>query len=530
MKKLLFTLTLLLLVIGHSFANSQEEVPQATIKQGADFSYPMEDVSLTYWVELDDSASQTYSNLAETPFGKALSDASGVDIEYIHPVRGQEAEQFNLMAVSGDYPDIIDYSIIGNYVGGPEKAIEDGVILDLTDLIPEYAPNLYKYYLENPTAAKLAKTDSGKYYSFPFIRGDAMLSVYFGPVVNTVWLEELGLQYPETIDDWYVMLKAFKEKKGASAPLTFESWMIAGWSGSPFIGAFGVSEDFYIDDNGDIKYGSIEPGYKKFLETFNKWYAEDLLDADYLTVDQAQVAAKLTTGESGATLGFGSSRLGVWLKATENNPAIDFSGTKYPVEVRGTTPMFTQKSSPLNGQDAFISGTTKNVEAAMRLLDFGYSEKGSRLFNFGVEGESYNMVNGYPTYTDLILNNPDNSPAEMLSVYTRAKYNGPMVQAKEYGEQYNFVYEQQAEAISNWTISDIDKYGLPNLTPTSEESQELSVIMSEIKTYRDEMQTKFILGTENIDDYDTYVQNIKDMGIDRAIEIYTAAFERFNNR
>lgn len=515
------------------------ETPEATettetpaTETPEEFSYPMEGKSFTYWSVLTPSLSTVVTNLGETPFGEELAKRTGVTVEYIHPVAAQFKEQFNLMVTSNDLPDIIEYNIIQEYAGGPEKAIQDGIIVDLTEYIPKYAPNLMKYYEENPEAYKVAKTDTGKLYNFPFIRGDESLKVYLGPVVNQKWLNDLGLDYPETIEDWYNMLTLFKTEKGATAPLTYEPGMMTTNNGSPFVGAFGIARDFYIDKSGKIQYGSIQPGFKSYLETFKQWYAEGLLDADFTTMNREQVAAKITTGEAGASLGQMASRLGVWLGAVKDNPEIDLVGVKYPVLNRGDIPMFTQKDSAINGTtgDAYITTACEDIEGAVRYLDYAYSLEGNNLFNFGIEGVSYNMEGDYPKYTDLLMNNPDMSISEAFGLYGRSSYNGPFVQRREYFEQYGFQYEQQKIASKNWLVTDVDKHKMPNITPTPEESQELAMIMNEVNTYRDEMELKYIMGIESLDTYDTYVENMNKLGINRAIEIYEAALIRFNQR
>ncbi len=496
------------------------------------FTYPMADVKFTVWAELVANINQVVTNLGEAPFSAQLTKETGVTAEYEHPVANQAVEQFNLMVASGELTDIFEYNVLTQYPGGPEKAISDEVIVDLTEYLPKFAPNLWQYYQENPDLAKQARTDTGKYYSFPFIRGDDSLMVFFGPVVNGVWLKDLGLEYPETMDEWYTMLTRFKNEKGAIAPLTYEPGMMSTNLGSPFIGAYGIAEDFYLDKAGKVQFGSIQPGYKSFLETFNKWYSEGLIDADIETVNREQVAAKLTTGESGASMGYMASRMGTWLAANEGDANYDWVGVKYPVQTKGDVPMFTQKDVAVNGSmgDAFISGKCEDIEAAVRYLDYGYSEAGGRLYNFGIEGVSYEMVNEYPTYTDLILKNEKYTVVEALALHARSNYYGPFVQRKEYIEQYGYTYPQQKAANDLWKISDVDKYRMPKVTPTPEESEELAMIMNEVNTYRDEMQVKYVMGIEALDSYDTYVENIKNMGIDRAIEIYEAALTRFNNR
>ena len=69
-------------------------------------------------------------------------------------------------------PDIIEYKWI-NYAGGPQKAIDDGVIIALNDYM-QYAPNLKKFLDEHPDIANMVKTDEGNYYCFPFLRGDSL--------------------------------------------------------------------------------------------------------------------------------------------------------------------------------------------------------------------------------------------------------------------------------------------------------------------------------------------------------------------
>ena len=54
--------------------------------------------------------------------------------------------------------------------------------------------------------------DEGDIYCFPFLRGDNSLMVFQGPIVRKDWLDKLGIPMPETIDDWYAMLQAFRDK------------------------------------------------------------------------------------------------------------------------------------------------------------------------------------------------------------------------------------------------------------------------------------------------------------------------------
>lgn len=152
------------------------------------------------------------------------------------------------------------------------------------------------------------------------------------------------------------------------------------------------------------------------------------------------------------------------------------------------------------------------------------------LFNFGEEGKSYTMENGEPVYTDWILHNPDGWPvAQAMSAYIRGNNNGPFVQDLRYLGQY-YTMDSQKASVETWGATNADAHMLPPITPTSDESKEVSSIMNEITTYRDEMALKFILGTESLDKFDEYVKNVENMGLNRALEIENAALDRYNSR
>lgn len=68
---------------------------------------------------------------------------------------------------------------------------------------------------------------------------------------------------------------------------------------------------------------------------------------------------------------------------------------------------------------------------------------------------------------------------------------------------------------------------LPSVSLTPEEQDEYSKIKSEIRTYVDEMKAKYIMGKESLDSYDTFVENLKKMKAERAVEIMQTAYERY---
>jgi len=87
------------------------------------------DNKYTYWVSLDSRSAETVSSYSELVLYQKVSEATGIDVEFLHPAQGTTgSEAFQILLSAGDYPDIMEYSW-GSYVGGPDQAIKDGGML-----------------------------------------------------------------------------------------------------------------------------------------------------------------------------------------------------------------------------------------------------------------------------------------------------------------------------------------------------------------------------------------------------------------
>lgn len=483
-----------------------------------------EQSTLTYWTPLQSNASMIVSNFGETALAQELEKRTGVKVEYQHPPQGQETEKFNILIASDDFPDIIEYNWL-KYPGGPQKAINDGIIVDLNDYESKIK-NLSSYLDANEEVRKLAVTDSGALFSFPFIRGDESLLTSAGIVIRQDWLDELGLDMPETIAEWEHVLTEFKNKKSASAPLTLT---VSDFSNGLFVGAYDTTVGYYLDD-GKVKYGMLEPGFKDFLTLMNRWYQDGLFDNNFGTLDSTTRDSNILNDISGATYGSIGRGIGKWMEVATDKSGYQLEGAPMPVLNKGDTPEFGHYQLPIfSSNTAFVAVTrdSNNVALAMEYLDYGYSEEGCMLYNFGIEGESYEMIDGYPTYTDIITNNPNGlSMTVAMSNYTCSYDAGPFIQDKRYMEQYGSMPEQK-RAWGTWTATNAKEHALPHLYVQEDELNELANLSNSIDTYASEMILKFIIGTEPLDNYDNAVAQLKTRGIDRVLEMKQAAYERY---
>jgi putative aldouronate transport system substrate-binding protein len=485
-------------------------------------------VKFRVWENLHANASSVITNFAESELNKELEKRTNVKMEYIHPVGGQGTEQFNLMIASGDLPDFIAGGF-GEYQGGRTKALEDGIIIDLKEAIAKYAPDLTKIYKAYPDLLMDVETEDGKQLFFPFLKGNERTFTFFGGFIRKDWLDELGLKVPETVDELYTTLKIFKEKKGIDSPLTGN---VGNIKDIYFTGAWGINQNHFIE-NGKVVYGAIDPRFKEYAKTMAKWYKEGILDPELATNNTKNIDAKITGDKAGATLGNTGGGLGKYLPLMKDkNPKFDLIAMPYMVLKKGDTNTFMPKDGPFNSQGSWhITSACKNVKEAVTFLNYGYTKEGMMLYNFGKEGVSYKMENGYPKYTELVTNNPNGQPiATMGNVYTRAFNNGPFVQDVRYFDQY-MALPQQQESLTTWTkfskeVTKANKAYRGILT--ADENSQITTKQNEINIYKDEMFLKWLMGKEDVDaTWDKYVEQIKKLGIDDINKVRQGAYDRF---
>ncbi|WP_277679668.1 hypothetical protein [Gracilibacillus dipsosauri] len=212
----------------------------------------------------------------------------------------------------------------------------------------------------------------------------------------------------------------------------------------------------------------------------------------------------------------------------EKNPEFKLTPTRHPSLKEGEKAATAHRAHPYEGvHSVAISGSAENPEEIAKWLDYAYSEDGHMLFNFGIEGESYEMIEGYPTYTEEITNNPEGLPmTQALGKFIRASYGGPLIQDKRYLEQY-YELPEQKEAVELWSESAENDINMPPITLNARESEEFNAIMSDLDTYYDETVIRFIMGEEPLDNFDEFVATLQGMGIERAIELQQSALDRY---
>ncbi len=483
-------------------------------------TYPIEsDTVLTLWTK--NKPDPAYLTHEETPVHQEFTKRTGIETKWQFP-SGDANEAFNLMIASGTYPDIIVHTWLGGAYS-PADAIREGAIYPIDKIVDAYAP-VYKSYLDaDPEREKYLKTDDGQLFAFSGI-GARDTAPFIGPMVRADLLEKLNIKDPETIDDWTAMLKAFKEN-GIESPLTYQGNLMTDARYAPFIfGAFNTACTYYINDDGKVEYGPMTDAFKNALTLMRDWVNEGLLDEEFASIDDAIIHQKLLDGRSAVTHYFLSSVKYLNNSSDKGGTGYSFKALPYPTATRGQQAEFGHmpEAYAISGIYDFAAITTqcKDIELAAKFLDYGYTEEGGMLCNFGVEGVTYTMESG-----DVELLEPYKSDFGLLAPY----YRQWCTLGDERFAELRYTDPAQAGARELWKTN-MNAHVLPSITPSQEEADELNELLTDIDDYANEQILKFITGKASLDTYEDFKAELRRLGVERVIEIRQNQLDRFNNR
>lgn len=472
------------------------------------------------------SAMLNYSDMNDLEFIQELERRTGVHINYIVPSSEMIAEAFSISIVSGDYPDMWFTYSHAAYPGGGDKAIEDGVFLRLNEYIDNYAPN-YRDIRENwgEWYGKLTITDEGNIYQFCEVYYEAEMP-FSGLTVRQDWLDDLGMDIPVTIDDWHEMLVAFKEQKGATKALALPA---AGtFTSSEFQSAYGALKDFYLDENGKIAYGCLTQSYLDYLTLIRGWIEEGLIDRDFA----GNTASSMTTpndywanNETGSgPMFWGATADYKYVAGLHDDPNIWITAVNTPKLYEGQVTGGRLVNYPVR-DGLVISAETEYPELCVRWNDYRYTEECAILSRYGIEGKSYTMVDGKPQFMDWMFEGqPNDAPKQHY--YYNDDFPGLALQSF-----YDMNDAKYMVAYYTW-----EKDGAHQVVPTSyltitaDESSEISSILTDIETYVAEATLAFLTGQRPLDQFNAFVEQVESMNIARVIEVYQAAYDRFQSR
>lgn len=490
-----------------------------------------EDITLSTWMV--NNAQGYLKSYNDAKDFSIIKEKTGVGFDFQHPT-GSAGEQLNIILASKSYPDII-YS---NWTQNGPKVLKDGIALRLNEYIDKYAPNIKKYLEENPEIKKQITLASGDIIMIPNVVDDQRFLCYDGYFIRQDWLDKVGKTVPTTIDEWYDVLTAFKNNDMNGNGDTSDERPFATFSYTAnkevFVSAYGTKMDFYKNPStGKMTHGVLEPEFKEYVVEMNKWFQEGLLDPNYLTTAGKELDSMMLNDELGAIYCDNNNSIPKYQQLREDINLVPVPYPKKDEQGKSYYPNdFVIRRA--RGEGAVITSSCENVVEAVRVLDWLFTQEGSDLMNWGVEGESYTVnADGKKQFTDKILHNPEGKiPHEAICEYmTNTGFAGIIQNEAAQGLESGL--DDHIKATRNQSIQyalDADKSMLTWTLPfTVEESEQLANINADLKTYISETVNKFIMGLEPLENYDSFVETAKSMGLEEAVQIYQTAYDRLMN-
>lgn len=411
---------------------------------------------------------------------------------------------------------------------GVYRAAQDGVIIELTDLVKKHAPNILAYYAKNPDVRALMTTPDGKLYS---IAADVPKDVN-GAVASTIvyrrdWLKQLGMKEPTTTGEWYALWKAFKEKdpngNGKADEVPF-SW---GWDSVAFLAsAWGVPAPmptYWPDKNGKVQYLYTSPVYRELLTFAHQLYAENLLDKEMGRSEDEinSMAGRNILGSFGTLCGYIPQ---LDLASQQGGaPQADWWGAT-PPKKDGTFQLL--KRDPVWNHYG-ITKACKDPVTAVRWVDYVWgSDDGVLLNEAGFEGQQYKKTTDGTVieYLPFVMKNTDG-----LDMYNALRSLGASDTILT--RTPNFIYMALQKGMKSLQVEQslmpFRAEPFPNVMPTSAEEGVLNAIEPDLETYRDEMRTKFISGSEPLSRFDEYVKQVEKLRLADLLKIKQAQYDRY---
>lgn len=462
-------------------------------------------------------------DIQNSTFWQELEARTNIHFEFITPALGTEREQYNLIITSGELPDIL--SNPGYFSSGLDAGVDDGYFVDLTSLLPIYAPE-YLAVVEQSLGAKDILTDTGRHIALAMVFTHPQLP-FAGYVIRKDWLDELQLSIPKTYDQLEAALTAFKEQKNVEAPLVLTKtlyWMLGIGYGFNF-DTFGRRGGLYQID-GKVYDSFLDNGdrSKEFFTMLNRWYENGLIDQNFMSLsDWFPNASFLNSGHSGVAQAMYSS-VGSSLK-----PVMDAGGElaaiPWPVENEGEV-IYQNSFSMITtvSQNATISTDCAHPETLLAMFNYLFTEEGFMLSNYGEKDVHYTLdAQDNVKFTEMMMSNIQSG----IRKHTLPPSWGPSYFNPD--RQNPAISQQAIDMQATWAIAKGD-YNMPAVTLTAEEQAEYANIAADLITFIEENTLQFITGAKSLDEWDLFIETIKNMGLPRCVEIYQQALDRYNAR
>ena len=501
-------------------------------------SYPIteDDVTFSVW------AISPSEDMSEYPILKTIAEGTGINPDWVEISAATAEERMSLMWASGEYPDVIVTTNQGSTLDIKyDTNVSEGVFLPLEEYMTEALMPNFTLYLQDFERDYITESDGHIYY-FPFAL-DAMIGS--GLAINTQWLDTLGLDMPNTPDEFYDVLVAFRDGdpngNGVADEIPFSAELI--WANTldslaPFFGAFGTCGGWQVDDDGKVFFGQVTDDYKEGILYLRKLYTEGLMDTEFFTQDMVSYKAKAQTDP----VIYGSVIAFVYSAYTRS-----FTEEASPQYVN-MLPLKNEAGDRLwastglipstIGKHMVVTSACEVPEIVARWTDFMYdpyigfqidsapieyawtvTETGDNMYTW--TGRTDVVPEGYESLADWRQAMHTNGLPRILTKYAMelsGQYRDTSTVIEKAYVERNTLYRDNCK-LTNYMVMD---------APTEEENETGNLYSADVETCWREAVAAWITGNGDVEaEWDDYVADMYDFGLQELIDVNQARYDRY---
>ena len=327
------------------------------------------------------------------PVAQALTEATGVKLKTDYPVSSTD-QKVALMIAEQNYPDMI-------YAKGDAGSLIDaGALIDLTDLIEQYGPNIKKMYGEELDKLKYSVDDPSIYQLSSYSIGGTNYKSSGTAQVQWAFLKENNYNVPKTLDEFETMLKAYLaahpttpdglDMIGFTLSASDWHWMITLGNPAGYI-AEGAPDNgqWIIDENYNAIYKFRSEKVREYFKWMNRMYNEGILDSEFATQTHEDYIAKIASGRVVALFDtdwdYGD---GEKILKADNKLELTYAGIPLTMDADTKAPSLAYQGLT-TGQGVGITTACKDPVAAIKFIDYICSDEGQVLVSWGIKDVNY---------------------------------------------------------------------------------------------------------------------------------------------
>ncbi len=484
----------------------------------------------------------TESNPNNRTIFKRLQEQTNVEIDWTAIQSDQWGDK---IALSMANPEELSDFVFSAGFGDSDllKYADQGIIIALEEYIDAYMPNLKAVFDKYPEYRTMCTDTEGHIWAFPWIEQlgsekTAIQTVGNMSFINKKWLDFLGLEIPETVDEFEQVLIAFRDNAsklqtefGIEGSIIPMSCIVNDGDQDPAILINGFGEGYgdadkgrhiAVTDDKKVICAATQEGYKKGIQWLHKLKEEGLIDPEAFTQEWSTYVSKGKSGRYGVCFS--------WDVANIDNLK---DWVPLPALTADTTNITPQNGSFTSGFDrgrCVVTAVAKNPALVCAWLDQMYAPMQSPQNNWGTYGEDDEFdifeMGKNEEGEDMLKHAPlgDASPVEVREAEC---VGGPLAILDEYYGKYVTCPDDaqyRLDWIEEYYTPDMHtKYVYPNVFMNREDTEELSNLQADIEKTIKAKKSEWIMEGFTDADWDEYIKSLEAYGL----EDYLAIFQKY---